>query len=57
MKLPLLPSSTNQGEEVQILATSIPSQKKKTEVSGRGLPHSYSSETSSRDAWGGSWKP
>jgi hypothetical protein len=29
MKLPLLPSSTNQGEEVQILATSIPSQKKK----------------------------
>jgi hypothetical protein len=57
MKLPLLPSSTNQGEEVQILATSIPSQKKNTEVSARGLPHSYSSETSSRDAWGGSWKP
>jgi hypothetical protein len=37
MKLPFLPSSTNQGEKVQILATSIPSQKKK-EVSARGLP-------------------
>ena len=29
MKLPFLPSSTNQGEKVQVLATSIPSQKKK----------------------------
>jgi hypothetical protein len=29
LKLPFLPSSTSQGEEVQILATSIPSPKKK----------------------------
>jgi len=29
MKLPFLPSSTNQGEKVQILATSIPGPKKK----------------------------
>jgi hypothetical protein len=37
MKLPLLPSSTNQGEEVQILATSIPSQKKKQKYPDAGF--------------------